>query len=263
MWFLLLTEIADIVEKNVEACRPIFTQSPEKIEILVPTDDVEAIDLNYVESELRRLVPVDVNTFIPNFSTITPQARYACLASFCDSASNYYSYSTFCCGIPEIKIDGTRDDWALLQTHATEITNILSNVGLSFVNPWLSRASGAIDRILTALDTGSGETLQTILTQSRVGSGGQQKLDGWFVDFYLKNLRGHQIEGFPNTWARVPYKNLDSGREFVGIHGCLLTRRDAEGFVYGDYSEIVTERRMRDDDKITVTVFKDTLSQTS
>jgi hypothetical protein len=241
VWYLLLSEITDIVAKNVEACRPIFTKSPDKIEIIVDTNDPATIDLNTVEQKLRTLVPVDLDVFLPAFTTMTPQARYACLAAFCDSASHYYEYGTFACGIPEIKIEGSVDDWRKVQYHALLIASLLSNVGLQFVSPWISRACRAVDNIITALNNGHADTLQNIFTQTRVGSGSQQTIDGWFVDFYLNNLRGEQMDGFPNSWCRVPYRNMNTGRKFIGIHGCLLSRRDDEGFISGDYCEIIVE----------------------
>lgn len=247
IWYLVVSEIAAMVAENQDACRPLFTKSVEKITISVPTDDVTTIDLGLIEDELRRLVPMDMDQFLPEFSTITPQARYAMLAAFCESASHYYSYSTFMCGIPEIKIEGTTDDWALLKARAIEVSNTFSGVGLhALVGSWLDRVCGATDNILAALDTGRPDTLQNIFTQSRVGSGSQLKIDGWFADFYRKTMRGVQLEGFPNTWAKVPYENLETGRKFVGIHGCLLSRRDEDGFVSGDYGEIIVEKVERE-----------------
>lgn len=249
VWYLLLAEMADIVAKNVEACRPIFTRSPEKIVIEVPTDDVTTIDLYAVQQKLVDLIPVDLSTFLPEFSTMTESARYACLAAFCDSASHYYEYMTFCCGIPQIDIQGTAEDWARVQSHAMAIEKLLNGVGLSGISPWILRVCRAVDNILHALSTGSPERLLDIFSMSRIGSGSQFKIDGWFADFYRQELRGRQLESFPTSFCRVPYTNLETGRKFVGLHGCFLTRREADGFISGDYGELILEKVAKESPK--------------
>ncbi len=241
VWYIVLAELTAVIAGHVEQCRPLFTHSPEKIIISVPTGDPTTIDLNLVEAELRRLIPVDLDTFLPTFSTMTPQARYACLAAFCDAASQYYGYATFACGIRAIDINGSIVDWVRLQEHASQLAGMFYKVGLSHVNDWMSRVCKAIDNIVIALDKNSPDTLQTIFSATRVGSGSQFKIDGWFADIYSKPMRGHQLEGFPASWSYVPYVSLDTGRKFTGVHGCLMSKRNPAGFVYGEYGEIITE----------------------
>ena len=242
VWYIVLAELAAIIASNVDTCRPIFTRSPDKIMIIVPSDDPTTIDLNLIEAELRRLIPVDLDTFLPSFSTITPQARYACLAAFCDAASQYYSYGTFACGIRAIDINGTLVDWVKLQEHASSIAAMFHGVGLSAVNEWMSRLCKAIDNIVIALDKNSPDTLQTIFSATRIGSGSQFQIDGWFADIYSKpGMRGRQLEGFPASWSYVPYVSMATGRKFTGVHGCLMTKKNSNGFYYGDYGEIITE----------------------
>lgn len=242
VWYIVLAELAAIIAKNVETCRPIFTKSPDKIMIMVPSADPTAIDLHLIETELRRLVPVDLDVFLPTFSTITPQARYACLAAFCDAASQYYDYMTFACGIRAIDIDGTLVDWVKLQEHASIIAATFNGVGLSHVNEWMARLCKAIDNIVIALDTQSPDTLQTIFSATRVGSGSQFKIDGWFADIYSKpGMQGRQLEGFPASWSYVPYTSLQTGEKFTGVHGCFMTKKRSDDFYFGDYGEIVTQ----------------------
>jgi hypothetical protein len=242
VWYIVLAELAEIITKNVEACRPIFTKSPDKIVIDIPTDDFTAINLNLVEEKLRTLIPVDLDIFMPTFSTLTPDARYACLAAFCESASHYYEYMTFACGLPAIQINGTLEDWVLLQSHASKLAITFAATPLTGrIGMWMSRVCVAIDNIVAALDTQSPERLQDIFTSTRIGSGAQLKIDGWFADIYSKGLRGCQLDAFPASLSAVPYQNRDTGRKFKGVHGCLMTRRDEAGFVHGSYGEIVTE----------------------
>lgn len=241
VWYIVLAELATIVSANIEACRPIFTKSPDKIVIEVPTADVTAIDLNFVENKLRELIPVDLDIFMPTFTTLTPDARYACLAAFCESASHYYSYMTFACGLPAIQINGTIEDWTNLQRHASLLAQTFSKTSVSQIGPWMSRVNTAIDNIVVALHTQSPDRLQDIFTSSRIGSGGQLKIDGWFADIYSEGLRGLQLDAFPASLSVVPYTNIDTGRNFKGVHGCMMSRRDTGGFIHGVYGEIVTE----------------------
>jgi hypothetical protein len=235
VWFIVLTEIAALINKNAEACRSLFTKSAENIVIAVETNDITKIDLNKVEAQLRELVPVDIDQFLPEFSTITPAARYACLAAFCDGVSQYYSYMTFCCGLKAIHIDGTVNDWALLNERAEDMAVLFQGVGID-ITEWMGRVQAVALRFIKALNGDSTDMID-IFSQKNVGSGGQKEISGWFKDIFQKPAS--QLDHFPNAWAKVTYKNIETQMEFTGIHGCFLMKQDEAGTVYGDYGEIV------------------------
>ena len=128
LWFIVMTQIAKIVNANSDTCRPLFTASDEKIEILVPTGDVTTIDPVRLLQYLASLVPTKSTLFVPELSTADLYARMAMAAVFADAVQSYYDYSTFCCGIPEIEVTGTTEDWQLLTTNSMAISELFNGV---------------------------------------------------------------------------------------------------------------------------------------
>lgn len=246
VWFLLLTEIAGLVTANAETCRPLFTRSPGKIEIMVPTGDVSMIDLNEVMAQLRGLVPVDIDTFLPVFSTDTPASQYACVAAFCETVKSYYSYMTFCCGIPAVEVAGTKADWERLDARLSHLTGLFASTGLD-INGWMARVRPIIARFIDALDGRVDvDFWRNIFTQKNIGSGGELLINGWITTLVREIPDMPKITNFPKLYAVVPYKNAETGRNFFGVHGGFCANRNADGFHSLGYAEIIMEKVARE-----------------
>ena len=249
IWFMLMTEVAKVIRDNVEASRSLFTISDSRIEIAVETTDPTDLtaNLDKFEEKLRKLVPVDIDAFIPKFSTDTVASRLATMAAFMDGVQHYYEYMMFCCGIPAIKILGTIDDWQLAKARFSEIAAMFESVGVD-ISAWLARVDSCFDNILSSLNgEDRSDWWSQIFTQTKVGSGGQLKIDGWIVGLYYKQAPG-LIETFGYSWATVPFKNLhEPDKDYRSIHGPFKKVRDSDGFVYCEYADatIIAEKAVR------------------
>ena len=229
LWYVLLTEIARMVEKTPEEFRSIYTKSPEKIEILVPTNDPTYLPLDLIISELTRLVPVDISLFIPEFSTHTDNSRVACMAAFADAAKSFYSYMTFCCGIKSLEVRGTVNDWKMFKYNLGEIKKLFESakparsIGTS-IGTWLTKVEDRIQNIIDSLNGGDTEFYRDIFSTTRVGSGGELNVNGWFgSEFFRESGSNPKITNYPNTWSLVPFKNVDTGRTFTDAFGCFYS----------------------------------------
>jgi len=81
-WYTVLCEIATVVKADPEAYRSVFTSSPDKINIEVEGVHPFHLPIDLIKDRLYELVPVDVDIFLPTFSTTTEMSRVAMLASF-------------------------------------------------------------------------------------------------------------------------------------------------------------------------------------
>jgi hypothetical protein len=239
-WHIVLTELASVIKTNADACRSLFTRSDTKIEILIP--GFEQLDLVAVMGELRDLVPVDTGIFLPEFSTHTEGSRMAALAAFCDAVQNFYSYGTFMCGLPAVKVTGTDTDWAMIENHAGLLGKMFGDIGLGKVQDWLSAVQARVRMIRNTLAGGDQTDWINFFSQKNIGSGGEKKINGWITEFWFQQPDNPKLENFNYTWAIVPYKNVETQREFRGVYGPFLARRDADGFVYSDYAEVIFEK---------------------
>lgn len=242
IWYLVLTELATQIKNNTEACRPLFSKSATIENIAVQTSDPTQINLLDVIDQLRVLVPSDIDMFLPALSTHTPESNLACVAALCDGIQKYYSYSTFMCGIPAIKVTGTLIDWQTIQTSAERIASQFELVGVPLIAKYMYKIATIIGKIVEAsfirIDV---DFWKNIFTQKNVGSGSGLHVDGWITDLFFKKCSLPKLENFTANISVVPYKNVETGRRFKGVHGAFKQTRTNDGFVVMEYGDIVFE----------------------
>lgn len=240
LWFIVLTELAREINANSDKYRSLFTASDKKTAIEVP--GFEHLNVLAVVEHLTKLVQCDITAFLPSLSTAGEDVVAAFAASFCDAVQSYYSYGTFCCGIPEIKATGTPLDWANLIMATIKLQAIFQPVGGPI--GYLETLSQLFTQI--AADVASGEPnapfWKGIFTARNVGSGGELEISGWIKDLYLAKRPGPKLANFEVSLGVVPYTNLDTGREFTAIYGAFGAHRDADGFLFSSYDHFVFER---------------------
>lgn len=248
IWYVVLTEIASLIKANAQKCQSLFTRSDSKVEISVPTGDVTTINLASVVDQFKSLVPVDVNIFVPEFSTHDHDSRLACYAALCDGLQVYYNYSTFCCGIPQIKLTGTIEDWKLISSSIDTVAKMFYSVDLPLVGLYLIAVKKLVEDITIAVEDPtflSNENYKMwwldIFSRNNVGSGGQFNISGWITKLFYKIPQMPRIENFSSTISVVPYHNQETQRNFIGAHGAFKRIRDEDGFVRCGYGEIVYE----------------------
>ena len=93
IWFDLLCELSLLTKKNPKTYRSLFSETEEKQEISVLTDDPELIPMTSIMAELKGRVPTDTALFSPRFTTSTEKSIFANSVAFADAVSPYYNYS--------------------------------------------------------------------------------------------------------------------------------------------------------------------------
>lgn len=74
---------------------------------------------------LEKQIPKEVmELFCPAFSTLTPVIEISQLITFMGAVTPYYTFNMgTSCGIPEIKLTGTHEDWKLLVEHTKKLAD--------------------------------------------------------------------------------------------------------------------------------------------
>lgn len=244
LWFIVLSQIAKIVNENSAACRPLFTTSDEQVDILVPTGDVTKIDPIVLMQYLTRHVPTNGKLFVPELTTANFNVMSAMAAVFADAVQSYYSYSTFCCGIPEIEVTGTVEDWETLTANAMAISRLFLEAGLTKASDYLVGVAGIFEMIERDVRTGAvagTDFWKDIFRSKNVGSGGELEINGWIVRLFYNPPTLRKIENFMFTLGTFPYRNKETDRTFRTVYGAFEQLRSPEGFIYSGYSNIVYE----------------------
>lgn len=250
-WFIANCELAAIVAKNPEQFRHVFAAHAEgKKTMLIPTGDVTRIDYYTLAGILDENIPDKrvKDLLVPGLTTVDENVFHALCATLADTCQHYYDYMTFCCGIPKIKVRGEESDYRLLAAASRELAGIF---GFSTdAVTYYDRIAGLFDRMADTFIRGpeeSAEFWRAIFTQKNVGSGGQVDIDGWIRDFFTK--RPARLESFDTAIAAIPYKNLETQMEFLGLVGAFTAFQDSEGFWRMNFQEAVFTKVPKEDEE--------------
>ena len=233
IWYIILNEPTSIISKTPNEYASLFTTTQDKKqEISVSTDNVETIDPDLVIYELKKYVPSDIDSFIPTFSTSTIMSKLAMNVSFCDMVSPYYSYSTFLCGIPNIRIEGEIDDWKII----VKQLNVLSSLFPDNIKKYLSKCLFEIGNIIEAIITDDVNYFEKIVKLNPCGSGHEFSMNGWILNFLNRNNSNSiQLEGLPPHFSNMKYTNLETKRKFILYCGLFYSKIEDE-FLIPEYN---------------------------
>lgn len=240
VWFIVLNEIADYVNAHSDECSAIFTNgmTGKKTVITVPTSDVTEIDPTLIVAELNNYFPA--YAFIPSLSTAGKPEMTAMCAALSGGVQRYYQYMTFMCGIPEVKVGGTAEDWQTLLGMTAEIAMMFKTAGVRDMVLYLVRVADILDQIQRSFFMDLTEFWKDIFTQKNVGSGGQLNVNGWFTKLYFEEQKEYRIDTIQMSIATLRYKNLETNKEFIaGYGGFYMVEKD--GFLTTEYGHTVHE----------------------
>jgi hypothetical protein len=210
VWYMVLCELATVIKANPEDFRDIFTTSAEKKRIEVPTNWDSSLNMEDFYTELQRLVPGGVEAYMLTFTTTGKMEAVAQQAAFMDAVSPFYDYGMYACGIPEVVVEGTPEDWDRIQGALTTLSGKLSRAG--GVTAWIEKVGGVVTRLQTAFGTREEQASaewDKIFWAESCGSGGQKLLFGWFMDIYYKDPPLCKAENFSSHISVVEYKDQD------------------------------------------------------
>lgn len=244
IWFTALCEIAQGIRANPERHRALFTYQIAKIEIALPVGHSEQIlPLDLLMENLKKHVPVDIDLFLPEFSTTDQFSRLAQMAAFAETCTPYYSYMTFACGFPAVRIEGSDDDYERLQKHAHRLYDEFARIDAPLTS-WLGNTLIPwIEAIVTARANRDAAFFSKIIRVTRCGSGSQIEVDGWWTNIYRKPSRYGRVkpENLPTHIARVPWVNIETGRRFTLNCGLFYSTQDTEGFLTPKFGWVQNE----------------------
>lgn len=219
IWIVLLSEINKNIKNNVELYRSLFSASKEK-QTLLAYDHGKPSEFPIPDmiSILTSKILVDINLFFPKFSTTTGVVDLTMKAMFCDMVSPYYRYTTMACGLPKIRLNGTKEDWELLLDSWVSMSNLFVEL-----NPSISTYADTVFRILNGIlkqwDNPTVGFWKSIYTQQNVGSGRQMTISGWIKDLYNPEKRGYMLEHYTKDIAVIKHTHKPSEQQFATVFG--------------------------------------------
>lgn len=252
LWYFIIHEVAEFVRQNSDKCAPLFTTTPEarptievrddSLHYTAPSDWLGCIDL--FRAPLReRLSDRTMELFLPSFSTSTPETETALLVAMMDAASPYYDYLVrTLCGIPQIRLEGTANDWQTVYTQTDRLAIEFNDLRAYFADllPVLQIIAETADRGDDAYD----EHFWRSIYKYNSGSG-TPRANGWITAFFAhlstedgpvlkeefdwRGGRGTILSGFPSHVSKVPFT-----WDYLGTHYAMVFAAGVTGVDYDD-----------------------------
>ncbi|MCU0393496.1 MAG: DUF4419 domain-containing protein, partial [Thermoflexibacter sp.] len=155
IWLLICQGFANHVKENAEQLRPKFVGFQGKKDLIVYEEvgvDItqEATWVNMLpkfRTEMQKYLGKTLhNTVINEFSTSTDISKIAFEVSLLEAMSPYFNLiAEELCGIPEIKLEGTVEDWKKVKTKANE----LKKYDLAW---WIDELNPILDEMILAAE---------------------------------------------------------------------------------------------------------------
>ena len=190
MWLLIAQGFAKHVSNNAEELRNLFVNFDGKISLIVRND---SISLDDPDSPWEKVFPqftkkigdytgpelIDILSC--NFSTTTPTSKIASQITIMEAMKSYFEYIVIVvgCGIPEIKLMGTTEDWQKVYDKAQNLKKYKLDWWINDLEPLLKEfvnaSKGDIDKSFW-------QKMFKYHTKKKYGA--PKIIDGWIVKFF-------------------------------------------------------------------------------
>ncbi len=208
IWLAIVQQLAIHVNNNSEDLRKEFVNFEGKKSILIERDFFrmgadnpwENVFPEFTDRIKEYIGESNYNTIIGNFSTTDATAKVAFEISMMDVVKSYFDYGmSTMCGIPEITLEGTTEDWKLILKKARE----LSKYKLDW---WLESLIPVLEQFVAASEDNIDSEFWKSFFKLDGGSGGPY-INGYINQFFPYVKGGYKEE---NTLVKNRYINAKS-----------------------------------------------------
>ncbi len=219
IWLLISQGFAQHVNANQEAMRTYFVDFSGKLSLIAqadkklndPTLSWEALFPQFTEQVKKHVGNNLVETLTCDFSTTTSLEKVASEITIMETVKPYFEFIAImiACGIPEITLEGTPEDWEKVLVKA----KALKEYKLEW---WISELEPLLEEFVQA---SKGKVNQEFWRNmfkyhSEKGCGAPVTIDGWIIKFFPYDKEGKrnnlkQIIGrdkLPNEIVKVDIK---------------------------------------------------------
>lgn len=212
IWLLISQGFATHVDIHAEELRSQIVDHSEKISLIIMDNRIRIDDPNAPWEELFPQFADSMRAYTKNgiidlltadFSTTTPTSRIASQITVMKAMENYFEYIYIyaICGIPEVTLLGTPEDWQKI----LDKTRQLARYNLSW---WVDEMVSVLEKIVETskgkIDRDFWRSMFKIHDTGPIGcspssANGKRYFDGWIVKFFPYDNEGnrndlHQIE---------------------------------------------------------------------
>ena len=226
IWLLIAQGFAQHVNNNAEKLRHYFVQHEGKISLIVRNDSIQLDNPNSPWDEAfanfnnqigaytgKELIDVLTN----NFSTSTPATKVASQITVMESMKTYFEYVVMrvACGIPDIVLEGTPQDWENLRMKA----QYLKKYDLAW---WIDTLDPILKKIVATSKGKTNTAFWRNIFKYHSGKGCIEPSvsNGWIVKFFPYNKNGQRNNLNSITGSGIlPSEIVNVPLSFITMYG--------------------------------------------
>lgn len=205
IWLLICQGFSQHVNANTEELRDQIVDFDGKMTLVAAGNEENIKQINWENAipqftqQIKENTKGDIaETIMADFSTTTPTELIATEVTLMESVQNYFEYVYIMagCGIPEITLLGTHDDWQKEYDKAVSLRQYQLNWWIDELKPILKQF---IEASKGNIDTDFWKAM--FRTHSQDGYGAPNLIDGWIVKFFPYNSAGKRmnLENIPDN----------------------------------------------------------------
>ena len=206
VWMCIAQGLSNHVNANAEQLRSMFVKHETGKETLsVRRDDFVKGDPNNpwpevfdeFSEQIRQHIGAEIHDLLtPEFTTTGPNEKAASQVVLMDTLKNYFQFNFETeCGIPEITLEGTLDDWQKLR----DKTLSLAKYDLDW---WITPLSPILDQFVDAASGKVDVDFWRGIYKQNDDSGGPY-ITGWIVTLFPYAGRGNRRNGYLQCWDKT------------------------------------------------------------
>jgi hypothetical protein len=226
IWLLISQGFARHVNQNAEALRDKFVAFTGKETLIVRDDRIILEDPNSpwgdVFPEFTKQISQHTGkeltqTLLSDFTTTTPISRIASEITIMEAVKPYFNFVVLriVCGIPEITIQGTPEDWEKLREKAGKLRKYQ-------LDWWIDELDPILDQFIQfsrgKVDMEFWRNMFKYHTEAKYGN--PKVIDGWIVKFFPYDKTGKRTslkeitatDNLPNEIVKVDVQYIAAGQ---------------------------------------------------
>jgi hypothetical protein len=210
IWMAIQTQFCFYVNKYPEELRTKFVNHEGKQDLVVTdlefnTKDLGKLSVGMTEKMTEFLkTPELINWILPKFSTTTHQDTCAFAVLSMGTLQNYFTYKfELCCGLPEVTVLGTVEDWHEIKDRcATLLCYELNNK--NYMRMWYDMLIPVLEKFIETVRGAPDFEWWNKVCHKYSGGSGPSYLSGWVTVFNVFSNEGDWLGSLrSDSWRNV------------------------------------------------------------
>jgi len=213
-----MTQFSAYVEGNAETLRDRLVEHADKKELEIKASgSMRCADYNHLCDIFTVMIAKNIKDpsirewVLPNFSTTTPTDKMAGVISLMASMKSYFTYKiSFKCGLPQVTLEGTEQDWEELQNRAKKLLEFDNSSG--HMLKWYKMLAPVLENLTESRKGRTDVEWWNKICNEIGGGSGPTWLTGWVTTFCVFNDSGKWVgDSSHGQWIKLNVNDIPKG----------------------------------------------------